>query len=242
MSYPLLQQIMESINDKGLMKALFITGIPAAGKSHTLSQITDGAIAPRVVNTDKVIEFFHRKGLIDMRNKAEQRTVLDQAKQTTAEQLYHYINGLLPIVVDSTSANEQNVLRRKGLLQSFGYDVAMVWVNVDLETALQRAAGRDRAVDADFIKRAHELAAENKEYFKANFPIFIEIDNSSGVIDNQAVAAAVKKATQFFSAPLANPTGRRIIDTLKQSGQKNITPTVYSDQELRPQTDMWYPA
>lgn len=240
MTYPLLQQIMESINDKALFKALFITGIPAAGKSHTLAQIYDGAIAPRVVNTDKVIEFFHRKGLIDMRNKAEQRAVLDSAKKTTEEQLYQYINGMLPLVVDSTSSNEQNVLRRRGLLQSMGYDVAMVWVNVDLETALQRASQRDRAVDEEFIKRSYELAQENKEYFKANFPIFIEVNNTGLEIDNRTMALAVKSASQFFTSNLSNPTGRRIIQQLQQTGEKYLAPSLYTDDQLKSQASVWY--
>lgn len=47
--FTLLQQLSESINDKGLFKAVFILGIPGAGKSTVIRQITDGAIHPRVV-------------------------------------------------------------------------------------------------------------------------------------------------------------------------------------------------
>lgn len=240
MNFPLLQQITESVNDKGLFKALFVTGIPAAGKSYTVSQINDGAIQPRMVNTDKVIEFFHRKGLIDMRNKSEQRQVLDNAKAVTQEQLFHYVNGMLPLIVDSTSSNEQNVLRRRGLLQSLGYDIGMVWVNVDIETAVQRAASRDRAVDEEFIRRAHAAAEENKEYFRSNFPNFIEVDNSSGVIDDQTMRIAAKSASSFFNSQIANPTGRRIVEKLRQTNEKYLVPTIHSADELQNLASMWY--
>ena len=240
MTFPLIQQLQESINDRSLLKAIFVAGIPAAGKSYTVSQISDGAIPLKVVNTDHVIEFFHRKGLIDMRNKSEQRSVLDQAKTTTKEETYHWINGLLPLIVDSTSANEQNIIRRKGLLQSIGYDVAMVWVNVDVETAVSRASQRDRAVDEEFIRRSHEAAEENKEYFRANFPNFVEVSNSGTPIDASTLSAAVKAASAFLNQSVGNPTGKRLLGAMQKAGTKYLTPEVYNEQHLRNLVDSWY--
>lgn len=175
-----------------------------------------------------------------MRNKSEQRAVLDKAKTTNKESLYHWINGLLPLVIDSTSSNEQNVIRRKGLLQSLGYDVCMVWVNVDVETAVQRAAVRDRAVDEEFIRRSHELAVENKEYFQANFNNFVEINNVSGTIDNSTLMQATKTAASFLRTSVANPTGKRLLQRMSESQSKYLVPDVYSDQQLRSLVDSWY--
>ncbi len=240
MTFPLLQQLQESVNDRSVLKAIFVAGIPAAGKSYTVSQISDGAIPLRVVNTDHVIEFFHRKGLIDMRNKNEQRAVLDQAKKTTKEQLYHWLNGTLPLVIDSTSSNEQNIIRRKGLLQSLGYDVAMVWVNVDVETAVSRAANRERTVDEAFIRRSHELAEENKEYFRANFNNFVEVDNNGGAIDASTLMKAVKSAASFLGSPLGNPTGKRLLQAMSQKQAKYLVPDIYEEQKLRGLVESWY--
>lgn len=240
MTFPLLQQLQESVNDRSVLKAIFVAGIPAAGKSYTVSQISDGAIPLRVVNTDHVIEFFHRKGLIDMRNKNEQRAVLDQAKKTTKEQLYHWLNGTLPLVIDSTSSNEQNIIRRKGLLQSLGYDVAMVWVNVDVETAVSRAANRERTVDEAFIRRSHELAEENKEYFRANFNNFVEVDNNGGTIDASTLMKAVKSAASFLGSPLGNPTGKRLLQAMSQKQAKYLVPDIYEEQKLRGLVESWY--
>lgn len=240
MTFPLIQALQESINDRSTLKAVFVAGIPAAGKSYTVSQISDGAIPLRIVNTDTVIEFFHRKGLIDMRNKSEQRAVLDQAKKTNKEQLFHWLDGVLPLVIDSTSSNEQNIIRRKGLLQSLGYDVAMVWVNVDVETAVQRAAGRDRAVDEEFIRRSHELAEENKEYFRANFSNFVEVNNVNGTIDNTTLTSAVKSVSGFLSSPLGNPTGKRLLQAMAQKQSKYLIPDIYEEQRLRGLVESWY--
>jgi len=54
-----LQQfiINESINDKGILKSVFMGGTPGAGKSYVLKKITDGNVNPRIVNTDTWTEF-----------------------------------------------------------------------------------------------------------------------------------------------------------------------------------------
>lgn len=239
--FPLLQSITEGINDRGLYKAIFVCGIPGSGKSYTVSQISDGTVPLRVVNTDKLIEFYHRKGIIDMRDKAQQRMKLPDAKQTNEAQLVQYVNGMLPLIVDSTSASEQNIVRRRGLLQSLGYDTMMVWINVDLETALARAAGRERMVNPEFIQKSHELAEENKQYFAHQFSgSFIEVNNSGTEIDNSTMQAAAKAASKFLSGPLMNPTGRRNIEQLKQQSEKYLMPTVVDQATLQNLVGMWY--
>ncbi|MNE18804.1 Zeta toxin [compost metagenome] len=240
MTFPLIQMVQESINDKALLKAIFIAGIPAAGKSYTVSQIQDGALPLQMINTDNMIEFFHRKGLIDMSVKDQQRQVLDQAKKSTKEALYHSLNGMLPLIIDSTSSNEANVIRRKGLLQSLGYDVSMVFVNVDVETAVSRAAQRERAVDEEFIRRSYGIAEENKEYFKGEFSNFVELSNNGTAIDNSTISQAVRAVSGWLSSPLKNPSGRRLLEKMKQQNAKYLTPDIVPEQELRTAVESWY--
>lgn len=240
MTFPLIQMVQESINDKSLLKAIFIAGIPAAGKSYTVSQIQDGALPLQLINTDNMIEFFHRKGLIDMSVKDQQRQVLDKAKKSTKEALYHSINGVLPLIIDSTSSNETNVIRRKGLLQSLGYDVSMVFVNVDVETAVSRAAQRERTVDEQFIRRSHEIAEENKEYFKGEFSNFIELTNNGSEIDNATISQAVRAVSGWLSSPVKNPSGRRLLEKMKQQNIKYLAPDIMPEQELRSAVESWY--
>ena len=56
----------EGINDKGLYKAVFLGGTPGSGKSYVQKQVKDGTIEPRIVNTDKFIEFLANKRNIDI--------------------------------------------------------------------------------------------------------------------------------------------------------------------------------
>ena len=52
--------INESINDKGILKAIFVVGLPGSGKSYTVQRLR-GTVSPVVVNTDKVAEFLSKK-------------------------------------------------------------------------------------------------------------------------------------------------------------------------------------
>ena len=50
----------ESINDKGIFKAIFLVGIPGSGKSYTASKL-NGVISPKIVNTDIAVEYMIKK-------------------------------------------------------------------------------------------------------------------------------------------------------------------------------------
>ena len=52
--------ITEGINDKGIFKAVFMVGFPGAGKSFVITKIKSGEVEPRIVNTDKTIEFMSK--------------------------------------------------------------------------------------------------------------------------------------------------------------------------------------
>ena len=88
----LLQSLIESINDKGLFKALFIVGMPYAGKSYTVSEIT-GEISPRIVNTDKPLEHLAKMKGIDLDAELEDsilKPLVNKSKILNYNVLVHY--------------------------------------------------------------------------------------------------------------------------------------------------------
>jgi cytidylate kinase len=230
----------ESVHDKGILKAVIFGGTPGAGKSYVLDRITSGSIGARVVNTDKMLEFLARQQGIDLGKKENQRALLDKSKNLTINQFANYLNGLLPLFIDGTSSNAPNTLRRVGILESFGYDVGFVWVETDLEVAIARAAARERTVDEDFIRNVHARAAENKEYFQHKFDNFIEVGNNDGELTDRAVQTAFKAATGFFTQPVQNPVGKRLIKTLEETGKAYLVPELYSKEDIMNILHIWY--
>ena len=53
--------VNESINDKGIFKAIFMAGTPGAGKT-TVAKKLSGGVEPRFVSTDTWVEFMKAFG------------------------------------------------------------------------------------------------------------------------------------------------------------------------------------
>ncbi len=239
-NYVLLQILQESINDVGKLKAVFVCGIPGAGKTYTTSQMQDGTVGARIVNSDKMYEFLGKQGRADVSDPTSWRSVAETVKRTSSAQLQLYLNGMLPLFIDSTSADPSNILRRKGILESIGYDVGLVWVETDVETAVARAAERERQVPEQFIRDVHERAEHTKQYIFNAFQWKMVVRNNDGELTDAAIQAAYKSAQTFFRAPVSNPIGQNVLNNLSEERQKYLIPSVCSKEELSHYVMAWY--
>ncbi|AVH85182.1 hypothetical protein RsoM2USA_254 [Ralstonia phage RsoM2USA] len=240
------EYLLEGIEDRGIFKSVFFAGTPGAGKTYVSKALSSGSISPRIVNTDIAFEFLSKHAGISIGQSFEQEKesfqnfFLDKAKQITKEQLAQYINGMLPLFIDSTSSNIEALVARNGILESFGYDTAMVWINTDIETALKRAATRDRHVNEQFIRSVYALADANKKYYKAKFHTFLEVDNNDGELTDSAIQAAYRRMSSFFTSGVENPIGARTIQRMKGSGMKTLDPGIHSMNYIKSHLDHWY--
>jgi shikimate kinase len=231
--------IEEGIEDKGIFKSIFLSGLPGAGKSTVISKVTDGTVAPRIVSTDRSYEHLLTKN--DVNADATAWALYGPLSKTINQNmLFQYLNGMLPIYVDGTSANTGTLIKRSGILESIGYDTMMIYVNVDLETAIERVSNRTRHVDTDFIKRVHKQIEANKTFYQSKFGSnYVEIDNNSdnfAAMENQTFSIASK----FFTSPIANPMGVNNVRKLRRAKKKYLTPTVYDPEYIKKLVDVWY--
>lgn len=234
----------ESVYDKGIFKAVFFSGLPGSGKSYTISKITDGTIEPRIVNTDRYTEYVAKKiGLnTSMRYVGElvDQYLIDKTENVTISQLSGYINSMLPLFVDSTSNKINRTLYREGVLSSFGYDTAMVYVKTSLETAVKRMQQRDRYVPIPFIKEVYKSMRENVEFYRNRFKIFLEVNNEEGELNDEALLKTYKTISSFFKDDIKNPIGR---NNKKEAEETSgyLTPSVYSSiSEIKSKLINWY--
>lgn len=233
-----LTDLFESINDKGIFKAVFTAGIPGAGKSYTADKIVAGQVQPRVVNTDKsfALPQFAAKWDVGWED------IEHRVKVTNRNQLVRYIDGLLPILVDGTSSSVPVTTRRSGILESFGYDVAMVWIDTPLEVALERARKRLRPVAEKYIREIYQTLSDPrfKEFHRERFHPFVEIDNSDGALTDAVLQKAGNTMAQFFESPPHNPIGQRYIEQMKENGWKYLHDGMISIEDITRMTAGWY--
>lgn len=236
--------LSEGIEDKGILKAMFLAGTPGAGKSYTFRKITDGSIHPRVVNTDRFFEYYGKKSKTKLDTDENADTVWksyeDKIYLLNKESLKNYVNSMLPLIVDGTSVSPNNLLLRVGILESFGYDTTMVYIETDLKTALKRNSERARRVPEDFIIKSHELITKSEDFYKNKFQKFFKIKNGDGEMTDDDITEAYRKVGNFYTSPVSNPIGQEIIEKLKSEKQKYLTPTIISTRELDSKLDFWY--
>lgn len=237
--------LKESINDKGTFKCLFITSSPLAGKSYTIERIKGGNFPIRIVNTDIATEYFAKKFNVP---ETDAYGVVggNRIKTVTKNILFHTINGALPMVVDGTSANENNLLKRKGIVEGLGYDTAMVFLDVSLETVLERLdkvikgedPNRKRAVDKDFLIDAWHKTQDLKPFYKGMFNNFVEIKANDG-LDDKTIVKSYNKMQRFFGGD-KNPLAERNINIIKENGGTLLTDGAIDKGALKRTTDLWY--
>lgn len=233
----------ESINDKGIFKAIFIIGVPGSGKSYTTKQL-GGGIGARIVNTDKATEFLAHKGDSKIEPGMWNQKFKDTALRITKNSLSGYLNGMLPLFVDGTSNDASNLLHRMGILESLGYDVGIIYVNTPIDEAIARVEARNasskRQVDLDFVREVHQRTEDNVNFLRSKVSFFAEIKNSSDEYSDEVMAKAFKKTQSFFAADLSNPIGNRHLESLREAGEKYLAPHILSLEVLNRKVDGWY--
>lgn len=236
------QFLNESINDEGIFKAIFVVGIPGAGKSYTTTKLK-GKIQPRIVNTDKALEFLSKKKGIEANSETWKTIFGDDSKRITKNMLYNYLNGCLPLFIDGTSSDASNILSRAGILESLGYDVGMIFVETNVDTAISRAEERSkeigRSVSIDFIKKVFTESESNKDYFKSKFSFFKTFNNDEEFND-EFLNKLYNNVQSFFESDVKNPIGKRHITKMKQNGFKYIDDGIFEKDVLETKITNWY--
>jgi hypothetical protein len=115
---------------------------------------------------------------------------LETSWELVQQQKKNFLEGRLGLLIDGSGRNVQDIRENMDMLLQLGYDVACVFVNVDLNVSMARAAqrsqqqaakhGTGRNVPEDLQRMAHGAVQRNvprlKELFGNNF---FEVDNTS---------------------------------------------------------------
>jgi shikimate kinase len=212
----------EGINDPAIFKAIFLAGGPGSGKSFIVGKTGLTSMGYKVVNSDDAFEAAMKKASMEMNPEnifsVKGQELRGKAKNLTDIKQTMYLKGRLGLVIDGTGKDPVKIADQAKILQKLGYDVAMIFVNTDLETAISRDAQRARTIGAKGVTEYWKAVQKNIGKFQQMFgkKNFLVVDNSEGKDFKSETLRAYRDATKFTKSPVENTKAKSWINTQKR--------------------------
>lgn len=211
------EMVNEGVDDPAIFKAVFLAGGPGSGKSFTVGKTGLTALGFKIVNSDDKFEHAMKKAQMDMSPEnvysPRGQEIRGRAKAKTKIQQDAYLMGRLGLVIDGTGKNFPKIKKQAQALKDLGYDVAMIFVNTDIDTALNRNRMRARSLPDDEVKKMWNEVQSNMGKFQGFFGNeFTIVDNSEGSNVEKATTTAYKKIAKFAKESPKNGIARAWIN------------------------------
>ena len=208
--------IMEGVNDPSIFKAVFLAGGPGSGKSFVIGKTALQALGFRLINSDDAFEKGLKKaGLTtspDDIASAQGQAVRAKAKALTGRQMKLALDGRLGLVIDGTGKDYSKIKKQVDMLRTIGYAVHMIFVNTDLDTALERNRMRPRSIEDSLVTKMWKDVQKNIGKFQGLFRNrMIVIDNSKGSDIETSTLEAYKDIKRWAAKPPENAIAVRWI-------------------------------
>lgn len=219
------QFLEEGVNDPAIFKAIFLAGGPGSGKSFIVGKTGLTSMGYKVVNSDDQFEHAMKKVGMEMTPdnifSPKGQELRGKAKKLTGKKEERYLKGRLGLVVDGTGKDPDKIAKQAQKVRDLGYDVAMIFVNTDLDTALKRNQMRARSLPDAEVTKYWKAVQANVGKFQTMFgkDKFLVVDNSEGKNYQQETLRAYKDAQKFTRGPHSSKA-KRWIEVEKQAAKR----------------------
>ena len=211
------QCLNEGVDDPAIFKAVFLAGGPGSGKSFIVGKTGLPVLGFRVVNSDDAFENAMKKAgkamTPDEIFSDEGQDIRVRAKALTGKKQDLYMKGRLGLVIDGTGKDFAKVRKQAKVLQDLGYDTAMIFVNTDLDTAIERDKLRDRSVGEKEVTQMWKDVQKNIGAFQQMFgkQDMLVVDNSTGKDFKKETLRAYRDVQKFIKREPDNPLAKKWI-------------------------------
>lgn len=216
----------EGLDDKHILKAVFVIGSGGAGKSGVAKEMFSGS-GLKVVNQDNHLERLIKKAGVPLDMIGTRYDLLKKSQKLKDVELRGYANARLGLIVDSTGWDYPRVATPAQKLRDLGYDIYLVYVTTSHETAQRRNKQRGQAggrfVPEPYIRDAHFGALQNfprykKLFGKANtFVVDNDKDLSPEQFQKEMGPRLRRLGRTILAKPLKNPKGKQWRETARQT-------------------------
>ena len=229
------QHLSEGIHDPSIFKAVFLAGGPGSGKSFIVGKTALTSLGMKVINSDPLFERALAKA--GMKPTPEDiysdkgQELRNQAKTLTSKLMGHAVNGRLGLVIDGTGKDYEKIEKQANALKKIGYEVAMIFVNTNLDTAQARNQKRARTIDPKEVDKMWRGVQENIGKFQNYFgtKMFV-IDNSDGSNYEGAILSTYRKISAWSKIAPASPAAKAWI----QAGGKLQEAKMFGKEPVGP--------
>ena len=229
-------ELEEGVNDPGIFKAVFLAGGPGSGKSFIVGNTGLSSFGLKLVNVDDVFEKALKKAGLDtspeniMSPKGQEIRV--KSKKITVNKEFTYLKGRLGLIIDGTGKNFNKINAHAKLLKKMGYETAMIFVNTNLETALDRNKKRPRTLPDKNVEKMWKSVQDNIGKFQNSFGInFTIVDNSEGVDWESNALNAYKKISKWVKMSPSSKIAKNWISQGKSRRGINEAYEVYLEEK-----------
>lgn len=219
--------ITEGVDDPAIFKAVFLAGGPGSGKSFIVGKTGLPALGLKVVNSDDSYEAAMKKAGLDMNPEnifsVQGQDIRGKAKALTGKKQARYLMGRLGVVIDGTGKDLSKLKSQAVAMKNLGYDVAMIFVNTDLSTAIKRDSERERTIGAKEVTSYWTAVQKNIGAFQTFFgkKNMLIVDNSEGKDFKVETLRAYKDITKFLKKPVENKKAKDWIKTEREKKRRD---------------------
>jgi predicted kinase len=152
----------EEVN-RGLFKAIFVTGGPGSGKDIIIRE----AIAE-----SKAVEFNSIQAFDLLMDK-------QKLSEKTTDYRREAIRNRGPLIINGPADDHTRMITIREELEEFGYETIMVFVDTTNEASKERNEKLNKSISESIRYDKWQLAQSSKEAYRQNFSNFIDFNNSS---------------------------------------------------------------
>ena len=199
-------QIDEGVNDPAIFKAVFLAGGPGSGKSFIVGKTGLTPLGFKVINSDDAFEAALKKAGLEMSPdnifSPKGQEIRKSTSALTVKKMGLAIKGRLGLVVDGTGKDFNKIKTQANDLKRLGYEVAMIFVNTDKETAMDRNRVRARKLPDKMVAKAWADVQKNIGAFQGIFKTRMYIvDNSEGASWERESMRVYKAMMKWVKVP-----------------------------------------
>jgi predicted kinase len=151
--------------NRGLFKAIFVTGGPGSGKDIVIREAIAEAKAVELNSVQAFDYLMDKQKLAEKSNDFRREAIRNRG----------------PLIINGPADDHTRIITVKEELEELGYETIMVFVNTTNEASQERNQRLSKMIAESVRREKWELAQTCKESYTQNFDNFIYFDNSAEI-------------------------------------------------------------